>query len=58
VELLKKLPGHPARRQWTMEVVRDQILFLWAKAMEPVNINRYFVAMYGADVISVQQVLN
>jgi hypothetical protein len=50
----EKWSGQGARRQWKREVVQDQILFLWAKAMEPVNIKIYFVAMYGAVVVFVQ----
>jgi len=50
----EKWSGQCARRQWRREVMRGQILFLGAKATEPMNIEIYFVAMYGADVVSVQ----
>jgi len=39
-------------------MMRDQMLFLWAQTMGALNIERYFVAMYGADVVPVQQERN
>jgi hypothetical protein len=41
--------------KWTTEEVRAVILFLWLQNAKPVNIHRQVVAVYGTNVIPVEQ---
>ena len=42
--------------KWTTEEVRGVILFLWMQKAKPVNIHRQVVAVYGTNVIPVEQI--
>jgi hypothetical protein len=43
-------------KEWTKEEVRSVILFLWAKEVPPVEINRELATVYGANVMTAQHV--